>query len=258
MLAGWQCVKWSGLSSMMHELCAARTRAEYLCGCCLLAGQRTLLACSVPLPGCKFLSLCCPGLGIAVNLHLPQVRDTEERSKPPTSEILCLCRHKLIDGPHQGHRWEDALWLTLPPVQPSALHNSHLCREHQLQAALCPAKAQKLVACSCLQCHALLQRPYFMHSHQMLADLWDSRQLTDIMAQAHTRKVFTQDLQPGRSRAVGLGLLDNRLGSFLLEAWQMCVTCCVPGSDSHCNMISCPACTPDKVCSANSTLFYLF
>ena len=57
-----------------------------------------------------------------------------------------------------------------------------------------------------------------MHSHQMLADLWDSRQLTDIMAQAHTRKVFSQDLQTGRSCAAGLGLLDSLPGSSLLEA----------------------------------------
>ena len=88
-------------------------------------------------------------------------------------------------------------------------------------------------------------------SHQMLADLWESRQLTDIMAQTHTRKVFSQDLQPGRSCAAGLGLPDSLLDSMLLKAWQLCLTCCAPGSDSHCNIISCPACTAHKVCSAN-------
>ena len=113
------------------------------------------------------------------------------------------------------------------------------------------------VACSSLQGHALPKKRCFMLSHQMLADLWESRQLTDIMAQAHTRKVFSQDLQPGKSCSAGLGLLDSLLGSCLLEAWQLCFTCCAPGSDSHCKIISCPACTADKVCSASSIGFCL-
>ena len=77
------------------------------------------------------------------------------------------------------------------------------------------------MACSSPQCHALLQKPCFMHGHQMLADLWESRQLTDIMAQAHTRKVFSQDLQPGRSCAAASGLLDSLLGSYLLAAFHL-------------------------------------
>ena len=62
--------------SVEHD--AGRARARYSPRV-LFAGWATYLAgslaCSVPLPGCKLLSFCCPGLGIAVNLHLWQVRD---------------------------------------------------------------------------------------------------------------------------------------------------------------------------------------
>ena len=76
-LAVRQCLKQSGLSSILLELCAEWQ--SLVLEQVLVAGWATYLAgslaCSVPLPDCKLLSFCCPGLGIAVNLHLWQVRD---------------------------------------------------------------------------------------------------------------------------------------------------------------------------------------
>ena len=70
---------WKGQSLVPMQVMFAG-RAAYLAGS---------LACSVSLPGCKLLSFCCPGLGVAVNLHLWQVRDCchDKLGHPGSSDI---------------------------------------------------------------------------------------------------------------------------------------------------------------------------
>ena len=179
----------------------------------------------------------------------------------PDSSSHCPESHKALARQHlkstsssKALSMDTGVWMhcasPCPPAQPSALHDSHLCRENQLQAALCPAKAQKSVNCSSPQWHALLQKPCLCIAIRCWLTFGRADSSQTSWHRRTPGKCFRKTCSRAGPALTGLGLPDSLLDSILLQAWQLCLTCCAPGSDSHCNMISCPACTAHKVCSA--------